>query len=94
MRLTALGREAQDARRSGCIARSSTHGRRPAALRAALAGVLERPDLLVLELRPHPGGWRGTKPYLAQTESMLEDPAATLPHYPMVLHRGGWPDGS
>ena len=32
--------------------------------------------------------------YLAQTEAMLEDPTGTLPHYPMVLHRGGWPDGS
>jgi hypothetical protein len=25
---------------------------------------------------------------------MLADPAATLPHYPMVSHRGGYPDGS
>ena len=93
VRLTALGREAQ--------ARAERLHREvelawPAAgrLRAALAGLLERPDLLALGLRPHPGGWRGTKPYLAQTEAMLEDPAATLPHYPMVLHRGGWPDGS
>ncbi len=22
------------------------------------------------------------------------DPAAALPRHPMVLHRGGWPDGS
>ncbi len=62
-------------------------------LRGALAGLLEA-DELAAGLRPHPGGWRGTKPYLAQTEAMLEDPAAALPHYPMVLHRGGWPDGS
>jgi hypothetical protein len=25
---------------------------------------------------------------------MLRDPNAALPHFPMVLHRGGWPDGS
>ena len=25
---------------------------------------------------------------------VLEDPTRMLPHYPMVLHRGGWPDGS
>jgi hypothetical protein len=25
---------------------------------------------------------------------MINDPSAGLPHYPMVLHRGGWPDGS
>ena len=92
VRLTMLGREAQD--RADRLHRE-VESAWPAAgrLRAALAGVLE-PELLVLGLRPHPGGWRGTRPYLAQTESMLEDPAATLPHYPMVLHRGGWPDGS
>ncbi len=93
VRLTALGGDAQE--RAEPLHREIENAW-PAAgrLRAALAGVLERPELLVLGLRPHPGGWRETKPYLAQTESMLEDPAATLPHYPMVLHRGGWPDGS
>jgi hypothetical protein len=25
---------------------------------------------------------------------MLADPASALPRYPMVLHRGGYPDGS
>jgi len=25
---------------------------------------------------------------------MIADPAGTLPHYPMVSHRGGYPDGS
>jgi DNA-binding MarR family transcriptional regulator len=34
-------------------------------------------------LDPVPGGWRSTVPR-----------PATLPHYPMVLHRGGYPDGS
>jgi hypothetical protein len=34
-------------------------------------------------LRPYPEGWR----------AKVGQPA-TLPHYPMVLHRGGFPDGS
>lgn len=34
-------------------------------------------------LEPYPEGWRAKVPK-----------PATLPHYPMVLHRGGYPDGS
>lgn len=34
-------------------------------------------------LEPHPDGWRASVPK-----------PNTLPHYPMVLHRGGFPDGS
>jgi DNA-binding MarR family transcriptional regulator len=34
-------------------------------------------------LTPHPDGWRASVP---QSDS--------LPHYPMLLHRGGYPDGS
>ncbi len=34
-------------------------------------------------LEPHPDGWRASVPRPAR-----------LPHYPMVLHRGGFPDGS
>jgi len=34
-------------------------------------------------LEPYPDGWRAS----------VRKPA-TLPHYPMVLHRGGFPDGS
>jgi DNA-binding MarR family transcriptional regulator len=45
-------------------------------------------------LQPYPGGWRARGPYLRQTTAVLNDPGAALPHYPMVLHRGGWPDGS
>jgi DNA-binding MarR family transcriptional regulator len=33
--------------------------------------------------QPYPDGWRAAIPR-----------PATLPHYPMVLHRGGYPDGS
>jgi len=45
-------------------------------------------------LVPYPGGWRAHPPHRSQTEAMLADPAAALPHYPMVSHRGGYPDGS
>jgi DNA-binding MarR family transcriptional regulator len=34
-------------------------------------------------LEPYPNGWRASLPR-----------PETLPHYPMVLHRGGFPDGS
>lgn len=34
-------------------------------------------------LKPYPEGWRASLPGLEQ-----------LPHYPMILHRGGFPDGS
>jgi DNA-binding MarR family transcriptional regulator len=63
------------------------------ALRAALGAILEHSNLSE-GLRPHPNGWRASKPYRARTEALLEDPRKTLPHYPLVLHRGGWPDGS
>jgi DNA-binding MarR family transcriptional regulator len=35
-------------------------------------------------LEPYPEGWR----------AKVTKPPATLPHFPMVLHRGGYPDGS
>jgi hypothetical protein len=52
-----------------------------------------RPRLAV-GLQPYPDGWRARGPYLRQTTAVLNDPGAALPHCPMVLHRGGWPDGS
>jgi DNA-binding MarR family transcriptional regulator len=67
-------------------------------LRGSLRGLIERSEagrpLLALGLRPYPGGWRAHKPYLAQTTAMTDDPGGALPHYPMVSHRGGFPDGS
>jgi hypothetical protein len=62
-------------------------------LRPSLERVLDHPDLPV-GLEPHPAGWRASKPYARQTEVVLADPLGRLPDYPMVLHRGGWPDGS
>lgn len=49
---------------------------------------------LAESLRPHAEGWRATAPYLARTDAQLANPREALPHYPLVLHRGGWPDGS
>jgi plasmid stabilization system protein ParE len=42
-----------------------------------------QPSPLWLGLEPYPGGWRAS----------VRRPR-TLPHFPMVLHRGGFPDGS
>jgi DNA-binding MarR family transcriptional regulator len=63
------------------------------ALRAVLGSILEH-EALGEGLRPAPEGWRASKPYRARTDALVEDPRAALPHYPLVLHRGGWPDGS
>jgi DNA-binding MarR family transcriptional regulator len=68
-------------------------------LQALLAGLIEARDgdgrpLMAAGLVPPEGGWRGRPPYLAQTNAMLADPGAALPHYPAVSHRGGFPDGS
>jgi len=41
------------------------------------------PSPLLAGLQPYPGGWRAS----------IAAPR-TLPHYPLVLHRGGFPDGS
>jgi methyltransferase (TIGR00027 family) len=59
----------------------------PGAIRAALEPLATAPDgelsPLFGGMRPYPDNWR------AQVR-----PPVTLPHYPMVLHRGGYPDGS
>jgi DNA-binding MarR family transcriptional regulator len=60
-----------------------------------LADALVTGQQLALGLTPYPDGWRAARnPYRARTEAMLADPASALPRYPMVLHRGGYPDGS
>jgi hypothetical protein len=64
-----------------------------AELRTSLERILDHPDLSA-GLQPYPDGWRASKLYAQRTEAVLADPRAGLPHYPMVLHRGGWPDGS
>ena len=57
---------------------------RVAALRAALEPLAAGdPPPLFAGLTPCPDGWRARVP-----------PRTVLPHYPMTLHRGGYPDGS
>lgn len=53
-------------------------------LRAALADVVGFLD--------PPGLWAGLAPYPDNWRARLPAPAV-LPHYPMTLHRGGYPDG-
>jgi len=62
-------------------------------LRGTLDRILGHPALAT-GLTPYPDGWRAREQYLEHTEAVLADPRGRLPHYPMVLHRGGWPDGS
>ncbi len=83
-RLTSRGREAQDAYRRlvGAIEErwNSRFGEDVAELRDVLTRLAGG---LFLGLEPYPDGWRASVPN-----------PAVLPHYPMVLHRGGFPDGS
>jgi hypothetical protein len=99
VQLTPKGREAEQAarRRHADVERewelrfgADSVGR----VRAALRAVLDQQPQLSLGLRPHPEGWRATKPYLEQTNAVIDDPLGRLPAYPIVLPRGGWPDGS
>ena len=86
--LTAAGRDAlSDYRERAARPRNK-------ALRASLNAILSEREVLASGLVPPPGGWRGGKPYFAQTQRVLADPTRALPWCPMVLHRGGWPDGS
>jgi hypothetical protein len=62
-------------------------------LRASLERILDHPELPA-GLTPEPDGWRASAPYARQTQAVIADPRGRLPHHPMVLHRGGWPDGS
>ena len=89
--LTAKGRQAQDAypqlvwaieERWHTRFGEQAVGRLRDALERVVGGsVAEAP--LVCGLEPYPDGWRASVP---RPEG--------LPHYPMVLHRGGFPDGS
>jgi hypothetical protein len=74
--------------------RARTARRDDQRLRACLETIVSQREALAEGLVPPEGVWRAAKPYLAQTQRMLADPTAALPWQPMVLHRGGWPDGS
>jgi DNA-binding MarR family transcriptional regulator len=91
VRLTALGSAGQlaNAARLAVIeARLRERAGRDAfdGLRATLEEIVEpnhESSALFRGLTPDPDGWRASVPA-----------PATLPHFPMVLHRGGYPDGS
>jgi hypothetical protein len=91
--LTAEGRAALDDYRHRAAATDGEPGNRRE-LRAALVSLLGRSEALSAGLVPPAGCWRGQHPYLKQTKRVLADPTGALPRHPMVLHRGGWPDGS
>ncbi len=91
-RLTAKGLAAQDAYRQLLVnieerwkARFGDDALRM--LRERLERLVGKPgeqiSPLFRGLEPYPDGWRASVPK-----------RETLPHYPMVLHRGGFPDGS
>jgi DNA-binding MarR family transcriptional regulator len=92
VRLTPKGRLAQDAYRQGLSVIEDRWQARfgqgdISKLRESLEALVGAPNAelspLFLGLEPHPSGWRALVPK-----------PDTLPHYPMVLHRGGYPDGS
>jgi len=90
--LTGKGRPAQDAYRR-CVGEieqdwESRFGEQAmGALRESLEGLVDggtaRDSPLFAGLEAYPDGWRSQVPR-----------PDTLPHYPMVSHRGGFPDGS
>jgi DNA-binding MarR family transcriptional regulator len=102
-RLTPRGQRAQGRYRRwpGVVEESwrAQYGeQRISSLRESLAGLLDQRDgdqsRLGRGLEPYPDGWRAHPPYLALTRAMIRAPQEALPQYPMVSHRGGFPDGS
>jgi len=91
-RLTSLGTESQLAyRQSTSQVEKDWEARFGAGLVGALresldelvGGVNSRESTLLDGVAPYPEGWRAQVPR-----------PVTLPHFPMVSHRGGFPDGS
>ncbi len=83
-RLTATGRAAQDAYLQLIeIVEERWKTRFGGEIIRALLNVLERVVSDPAAIEPYAEGWRAQVPK-----------PGTLPHYPTVLHRGGFPDGS
>jgi hypothetical protein len=87
--LTFLGVEALHAYRD-----NASRDDDPSELRGALEELLHDTRAFAAGLEPPEGCWRSRHPYASRTRQLLADPTANLPWHPMVLHRGGWPDGS
>lgn len=51
-------------------------------------------SLLAETIEPPEAGWRWHKRYRQLTDAFLANPRGALPRHPMILHRGGYPDGS
>jgi DNA-binding MarR family transcriptional regulator len=103
IRLTAKGEEAQQAyhRRLAIVDerwRERFGGPTVVALRESLLTLIHQKNgeqsALAEGMMPYPDGWRARKPSEARTLAFINDPAGALPRFPMVLHRGGYPDGS
>jgi len=91
-RLTKKGREARDLYHVRLCEIEKGWGRRfgdsvMSELREAIETIVGRstaePSRLFLGLEPHPGNWR----------ALIPKPRVP-PHFAMVLHRGGYPEGS
>jgi hypothetical protein len=102
VRLTGAGMEAREQHLYTLGGQWKRHRERYGAvvdeLSAAALAILDAREVdgtpgLAEGLRPLPDGWRAWPSYLAQTEAFVADPWR-LPAQPMVLHRGGYPDGS
>ena len=89
LRATAAGLRAREIWRPlPALIERRWHERFGAAVTGALRASLEplaggQPPPLFGGLEPYPDNWRAS----------VRRPG-TLPHFPMVLHRGGYPDGS
>jgi hypothetical protein len=64
-----------------------------ATLKTGLAQILGNSSLPAGLVTPR-DGWRGEGRYKARTAAFIDHPTTALPQSPVVLHRGGWPDGS
>jgi hypothetical protein len=62
-------------------------------MRSALDAVLTHDAFNAALVTPE-NGWRGKGRYQKLTARFIESPTDALPRHPMILHRGGWPDGS
>jgi hypothetical protein len=90
VRLTTLGSEARRLYEEGLMRTEARwfdrFGVRVSRIRAALEPIVgdgtAEGSLLFQGLEPYPDGWR----------AMVRRPKV-LPHFPLVLHRGGYPDG-
>jgi hypothetical protein len=90
LELTSRGRAA-GSRALGRLAELDERWSASTSLVSLLAPISGR--ALAAGLEPHPAAWRARAPYLAQTRAVLADPDSSLPAFPMVSHRGGYPDG-